>query len=355
LKNNNLYNDKEFFDDGDLNWYDYGFRNYDPQIGRFTQLDPLMDDYPELTPYQYASNDPIGNIDVDGLFTNPAQMWQCAGDVLSDGIKIGNAVSIVNAAINIASRVVNNQLNNKTVNQGLSNIGVQKQIADAAYEYYQENKGQMGFLDYLTLGSLANNYFKGLNLMAWWSKGDFLKLNRLIIENVHINDEVKAQLVEAGIIDIQNGFAGIMHEGANTGIFISGLSLFPSVGKGIRAPFKSGTQQSIVNAGSQSLSNSQVRAWYNNQLRGLNTSVEFTEENAMSLYLQRNSLKIRARGMMADREAAKLLEKTDPIRPFKYYVEKYSSQGYSGKSLWERIIQGSSTPNAGVNGRFGIK
>lgn len=42
----NLYNDKELFDDADLNWYDYGFRNNDPQIGRFTQLDPLTDDYP---------------------------------------------------------------------------------------------------------------------------------------------------------------------------------------------------------------------------------------------------------------------------------------------------------------------
>jgi RHS repeat-associated protein len=67
LKNNNLYNDKELWDDADLNWYDYGFRNYDPQIGRFTQLDPLTDDYPELTPYQYASDEPIANVDIDGL------------------------------------------------------------------------------------------------------------------------------------------------------------------------------------------------------------------------------------------------------------------------------------------------
>ncbi len=29
LLNNNLYNDKELFEDADLNWYDYGFRNYD--------------------------------------------------------------------------------------------------------------------------------------------------------------------------------------------------------------------------------------------------------------------------------------------------------------------------------------
>jgi RHS repeat-associated protein len=67
LDNKNLYNDKELFDDADLDWYDYGFRNYDPQIGRFTQLDPLTDDYPELTNYQYASDEPIANVDMDGL------------------------------------------------------------------------------------------------------------------------------------------------------------------------------------------------------------------------------------------------------------------------------------------------
>ncbi len=48
LDNKNLYNDKELIDEADLDWYDYGFRNYDPQIGRFVQLDPLTDEYPEL-------------------------------------------------------------------------------------------------------------------------------------------------------------------------------------------------------------------------------------------------------------------------------------------------------------------
>lgn len=67
IQNKYLYNDKELWDEADLNWYDYGFRNYDPQIGRFPQLDPLTFEYPFLTNYQYASCEPIGNIDVDGL------------------------------------------------------------------------------------------------------------------------------------------------------------------------------------------------------------------------------------------------------------------------------------------------
>lgn len=47
--------------------YDYGFRIYDTRIAKFLSVDPLTKDYPELTPYQYASNRPIDGIDLDGL------------------------------------------------------------------------------------------------------------------------------------------------------------------------------------------------------------------------------------------------------------------------------------------------
>ncbi|MEZ4784911.1 MAG: RHS repeat-associated core domain-containing protein [Candidatus Kapaibacterium sp.] len=49
------------------NHYDYGFRVYDPRIARFLSVDPLADDYPWYTPYQYAGNKPIKFIDLDGL------------------------------------------------------------------------------------------------------------------------------------------------------------------------------------------------------------------------------------------------------------------------------------------------
>ncbi len=91
LSNPYLYNDKEMLDeDAGLNWYDYGFRNYDPQIGRFMQLDPLTDDYPFLTPYQYASNDPVTNVDVDGLegqIVTWAQGVQSGEDVFHNSLE----------------------------------------------------------------------------------------------------------------------------------------------------------------------------------------------------------------------------------------------------------------------------
>ncbi|MGN6419487.1 MAG: RHS repeat-associated core domain-containing protein [Pseudobacter sp.] len=52
---------------GDGLQQDYGFRVYDNRLGRFLSVDPITADYPELTPYQFASNSPIANIDIDGL------------------------------------------------------------------------------------------------------------------------------------------------------------------------------------------------------------------------------------------------------------------------------------------------
>ena len=46
--------------------YDYGFRIYDPRMGRFLSVDPLQVQYPSLTPYQYTSNNPVAGTDLDG-------------------------------------------------------------------------------------------------------------------------------------------------------------------------------------------------------------------------------------------------------------------------------------------------
>jgi RHS repeat-associated protein len=55
--------------------YDYGFRIYNPRLGKFLSMDPLTKSYPWYTPYQFAGNKPICSIDLDGLeeFTVVAQ------------------------------------------------------------------------------------------------------------------------------------------------------------------------------------------------------------------------------------------------------------------------------------------
>ena len=63
------FNGKENDNDvkGEGNQQDYGMRIYDPRLGRFLSVDPLTKKYPELTPFQFASNRPIDGIDLDGL------------------------------------------------------------------------------------------------------------------------------------------------------------------------------------------------------------------------------------------------------------------------------------------------
>jgi RHS repeat-associated protein len=54
-------------DDLGLNWYQMKFRNMDPQIGRFWQVDPLASKYVHNSTYAYAENDVIRAIDIEGL------------------------------------------------------------------------------------------------------------------------------------------------------------------------------------------------------------------------------------------------------------------------------------------------
>jgi RHS repeat-associated protein len=63
---NHKRKDNELYPGGDGNEYDYGMRLYNPRLGKFMSLDPLMRKYPFWSPYQFAGSVPIAAIDLDG-------------------------------------------------------------------------------------------------------------------------------------------------------------------------------------------------------------------------------------------------------------------------------------------------
>ena len=62
---NYKYNGKELQEELGLNMYDYGARNYDASIGRFSTYDPLAEKTSE--PYSYCYNNPVNVIDPTGM------------------------------------------------------------------------------------------------------------------------------------------------------------------------------------------------------------------------------------------------------------------------------------------------
>jgi RHS repeat-associated protein len=50
-----------------LNWIEFKYRNYDPAIGRFFNVDPLAEDYVYNGPYNFAENRVIDGIELEGL------------------------------------------------------------------------------------------------------------------------------------------------------------------------------------------------------------------------------------------------------------------------------------------------
>ncbi|MBF4507806.1 hypothetical protein IRZ83_14110 [Flavobacterium sp. JLP] len=50
-----------------LNWDTFRHRNYDYAIGRFFGVDPVSEEYMSISPYQFAHNNPVWKIELEGL------------------------------------------------------------------------------------------------------------------------------------------------------------------------------------------------------------------------------------------------------------------------------------------------
>lgn len=308
----------------DYRAYDeFEFRHYDAAIGRFTSIDPLTQLSSGQTPFSYAGNNPSSFIDLYGLWpSDPARVT----------VGMGAASNKVSGSGGFLKGL-------GTLGQFLPSplgfavgIGIQATIA--------QNQ-PMSAADY-NLSYLAGPGTPGPGSNSGCCP-----------ENQGPGDSY-SDLKNDPLLGVK-AFSGLFELLGYGQMYMLGRGLYsgmvkPLLVNGLRwILLKKATYKAAQNFKLTSL---EVRLWYNNELKALNTSVAFTEENALLLSSQRNAVKTQARTMMADHQAAALLERTDPIRPFEYYVKKYSNEGFKNEELWQRIIQGTSTPNASMNLKF---
>lgn len=126
------YNGKELEKSFGLEWYSYGAREYDPQIGRFATIDRFASNFASSSPYHYASNNPISNIDINGDSTwtttntiknangttTTTYTTHITGKVLDlAGVKLGGGCNVRSGTRELA-RDINSSFNKqRTMNQ----------------------------------------------------------------------------------------------------------------------------------------------------------------------------------------------------------------------------------------------
>ena len=86
---------KELQDENNLEWYDFGARNYDAALGRWMNIDPMGEKRIWLSPYNYVQNSPIYLKDIDGLLDG--DYYNTQGEHLGDDGINDNKVYVADA------------------------------------------------------------------------------------------------------------------------------------------------------------------------------------------------------------------------------------------------------------------
>lgn len=83
------FQDQQIDEDLDLNWVQFKYRNHDPQIGRFIEIDPLSHDYLYNSTYAFSENKVTRHIELEGLESKDAvnRAWR---ELQNDFQKVAN-------------------------------------------------------------------------------------------------------------------------------------------------------------------------------------------------------------------------------------------------------------------------
>jgi RHS repeat-associated protein len=317
-QNSNAYrygfNGKENDNDvkGEGNQQDYGMRVYDPRLGKFLSVDPIAKQYPELTPYQFASNRPIDGIDLDGLEFAPT----------IDEIKAYD----------------------------------QKAMLKLIQSSPPPTKDMLRVLEPGNQDILTKDFY-GQTIIGKRSDVEHVTTMQRLTYNESVGE------------NIRGGFFGSVGYllGGDRGAFIGGafdqlsFSLTGVLEQYSYLSKPSNTTQRSFFPGIQlrrgTFSNVQAREWYLSmeaEIPNLINKKLPLKEQAKQASSLRNIIRTGARELMADKSEAERLYKEEPNLTWEQVVKKYSDKGFTGDDLWKKIIEGSQKSRQSVNEKLNV-
>ena len=107
-----------------------------------------------------------------------------------------------------------------------------------------------------------------------------------------------------------------------------------------------------------SLSDLDARKWYLLQEATIPDLIDYSkslEQQAYQAFSLRNKFRTAARELMANREVAEMLYKTDPNRTWKEIVQRQVDKGMTGDDIYRAIIQSSQRSRSSVNKSLGLE
>ncbi|GAA0882181.1 DUF6443 domain-containing protein [Sphingobacterium siyangense subsp. cladoniae] len=131
LVNNYRFLGQERQDELGLNWDTFRYRNYDYAIGRFFGVDPITEKFTDLTPYQFAHNNPVWKVELEGLEGASSQLtfWMSVDSALHPNGVSAHVTGIVQGGANAVVGLYNIVSNPGQTLKGLGNLA----LASLAY------------------------------------------------------------------------------------------------------------------------------------------------------------------------------------------------------------------------------